>query len=189
MHSRECHLLYSKYAKLALISKLPLKLPRLIKYKLCITALPVIFIISSLSLCLSLSLSISLSLSFYVLTLSFSIYLSSLSLLLSLNLSHSLSLSLSVYLSLSHSLFLFLCQSLNSVLTLCLFLKNPCSSKFCNKMFAAVAPSRRQHIYLTTTSLWVTTTCEQRPAWIPNPSKTTTKYWPSTNHLENNDHF
>ena len=84
--------------------------------KLCITALPVIFNISSFSVSVNLSFSLCLSL---------------------------FSFSLSLYLS--HSLSLSVCLSLIIVLTLCLFLclflKNPCSSKFCNKMLAAAAPS------------------------------------------------
>jgi hypothetical protein len=111
-----------------------------IKYKLCITALPVIFIISSISLslyvyslfsfslCLTLSLSLSLSISLLVLLFSFS-------------------------LSLSFSL-----PTICLFLPLCLYtsLKNPCSSMFCDKMIAAAAPNRRLHIYYIDVNLTLT---------------------------------
>ncbi len=87
------------------------------------------FLLSALSLSLSFRLSPSLS-PFIFLTLSLSL---SLSLFIFLTLS--LSFSLSHYLS--HSVSFFLSASL----------KNPCSSKFCDKMLAAAVPSRWLHIY------------------------------------------
>jgi hypothetical protein len=102
-------------------------MPKVIRYKLCITALPVIFIINSLSLCLTLSLSLSISLSpslslpplylFHYLYLSLSV-----SIFFTLSLTHSLSLFVSLYLShsLSHTLSLSVCLSLSFSLSLSL---------------------------------------------------------------------
>ncbi len=81
--------------------------------------------------------------------------LSSLYSLFSFSLCLTLSLSLSLSISLLFLLFSFSLSLSFSLSTICLFLplcfytslKNPCSSKVCDKMIAAAAPNRRLHIY------------------------------------------
>jgi hypothetical protein len=98
------------------------------------------FLISALSLnvflCLCQSLFLSLCLSLF----SFSFFLS-----LSFTLSFSLSVCLSLSLSFSFSVYLSLSFSLS--VSFYLSKKIPAVPSFCDKMLAAAAPSRRQHIY------------------------------------------